>query len=63
LILSWAIPGQTGNGHVNLRLNEYIINTINNYKFKHNEQLSQRLKKSSKLWWFKNTIMVFELKT
>jgi len=63
LILSWAIPGQTGNGHVNLRLNEYIINTINNYKFKHNEQLSQRLRKSSKLWWFKNTIMVFELKT
>jgi cyclopropane fatty-acyl-phospholipid synthase-like methyltransferase len=60
LILSWAIPGQVGNGHVNLRSNDYIISTINNYGFKHNDQLSQRLRKSSRLWWFKNTIMVFD---
>jgi cyclopropane fatty-acyl-phospholipid synthase-like methyltransferase len=60
LILSWAIPGQVGNGHVNLKSNDYIISTINKYGLKHNERLSERLRKSSQLWWFKNTIMVFE---
>jgi hypothetical protein len=60
LILSWAIPGQVGNGHVNLRSNDYIISTINKYGLKYNQYLSQRLRKSSRLWWFKNTIMVFD---
>jgi cyclopropane fatty-acyl-phospholipid synthase-like methyltransferase len=59
LILSWAIPRQVGNGHVNLRSNDYIISTINNYRLRYNDELSQKLRKSSQLWWFKNTIMVF----
>jgi hypothetical protein len=60
LILSWAIPGQAGNGHVNLRPNDHIISAINKHGPKYNQHLSQRLRKSSQLWWFKNTIMVFD---
>ena len=49
IILSWAIPGQGGRGHVNEQSNEYIIN-----------QISELLRKSASISWFKNTIMVFK---
>jgi hypothetical protein len=59
LILSWAIPGQVGNGHVNLRSNEHIISLIKEQGLLYDKDLSKRLRESSQLWWFKNTIMVF----
>lgn len=60
LILSWAIPGQVGNGHINLRSNDYIISIMKKQELLYDKDLSERLRKSSQLWWFKNTIMVFE---
>jgi len=60
IIISWAVEGQGGVGHVNCRNNDYVIEKmmIHNYKFKEEESSALRL--SSRVSWFKNTLMVFE---
>lgn len=60
IIFSWAIEGQHGDGHVNCHSNDYIISKISMHGFYLNRPLSNYLRNSSVLWWFKNTIMVFE---
>ncbi len=58
LILSWAIPGQGGYGHVNEKTNEDVIKLI---PMKYNTDLTKRFRDSvSSVPWFKNTLMVFE---
>lgn len=59
LILSWAVEGQAGMGHVNCRSNEYVINEMEVRGLKYDERLSQWLRDQSTLPWFKNTLMVF----
>ncbi len=59
IILSWAIPGQGGCGHVNCQSNEYIISQIEKYNFSYDEEITQILKRCSTFAWFKNTIMCF----
>lgn len=61
LIVSWAVVGQGGDGHVNCQNNDYIINQIENRGFKYNKGISIFLRHFvSNAFWFKNTIMVFE---
>lgn len=60
IIISWAIPGQPGNGHVNCKSNKYIIDKIQKYNFIFNQKTSEYLRQNSSLYWFKNTIMVFQ---
>lgn len=60
VVLSWAIPGQLGVGHVNLRKNNYIKKIFKKKGFKNNIKLENHLRNSAELGWFKNTIMVFE---
>lgn len=60
IILSWAIEGQLGEGHVNCRNNDYIKNKISNFGFKNLIEEENLLREKSKLSWFKNTIMVFK---
>lgn len=61
LILSWAIPGQGGRGHVNEQPNDYIINEIEKRGFVYREAKSDYLRANAgKLPWFKNTLMFFE---
>lgn len=62
LVLSWAIPGQKGTGHVNEQLNKYIINQIQQRGLKYNRKASEFLRLHSALPWFKNTLMVFKRK-
>jgi hypothetical protein len=57
IILSWAIPGQGGDGHVNELPNEDVINMFSEYTY--DIETSQKLRDAASLWWFKNTIMVF----
>lgn len=59
IVLSWAIKGQGGFGHVNERDNKYIQSKIkkNNYFYRKDASLSLRSRAS--LSWFKNTLMVF----
>lgn len=59
LLLSWAVPGQTGVGHVNERPNDYVIAEIEKRGFVYCEELSLVLRASASLPWFKNTLMVF----
>lgn len=61
LILSWAIIGQGGDGHVNCQNNDYIIKQIENRGFKFDSEGSLKLRKAvSCAPWFRNTIMVFK---
>jgi cyclopropane fatty-acyl-phospholipid synthase-like methyltransferase len=57
IVISWAIPGQGGDGHVNELPNKDVIDMFAEYTY--DNSASQALRNSASLWWFKNTIMVF----
>lgn len=60
VILSWAVPGQPGDGHVNCQSNDYIIDKMLDQGFIIDWDLSFQLRESATLWWFKDTIMCFK---
>lgn len=60
VLLSWAVPEQAGWGHVNCHSNEYVIRRMKQFGFKYNHCISQMLRKSASLYWFKETILFFE---
>ena len=60
VILSWAVEGQGGDGHVNCKNNDYIINQMKLRNFTYDIENSNLLRKDSIVSWFKNTIMVFK---
>jgi hypothetical protein len=61
IIISWAIIGQGGDGHVNCQNNDYIINEITKRGFKYDLKNTKLLRdNATTAWWFKNTIMVFK---
>lgn len=63
IILSWAIPGQGGFGHVNCQPNDYIIEQMEWLGWAYNEQQSTHLRgHCSACSWFENTLMVFDRK-
>jgi len=59
IIMSWAVPGQAGDGHVNCQSNEYIIAEMNKRGFYLDNALTAQLRNSASLWWFKKSLMVF----
>jgi len=61
IILSWAIPGQGGFGHVNCQPNDYIIDEMAYRAWNYNAEQSEYLRaRCSGCSWFENTIMVFD---
>lgn len=61
LIISWAIEGQGGSGHVNCKNNDYIIRQITERGFKYNEKASNNLRKAAtNASWFSYTLLVFD---
>jgi cyclopropane fatty-acyl-phospholipid synthase-like methyltransferase len=61
LIISWAVVGQGGDGHVNCANNDYIIRQIVDRGFKHNGKDSQTIRDAAtNASWFSYTIMVFD---
>jgi cyclopropane fatty-acyl-phospholipid synthase-like methyltransferase len=61
LIISWAVVGQGGDGHVNCANNDYIIGQIVDRGFKHNAKDSQTIRNAAtNASWFGYTIMVFD---
>ncbi len=60
IVLSWALPGQDGLGHVNCQDNDYIIDEMTSRNLKFDQKSSDRLRTYSTLSWFKKTIMVFK---
>jgi predicted SAM-dependent methyltransferase len=62
LILSWAVRGQGGDGHVNCRDNHEVIEILGQrgFKFMAEESIAAREAVKDGLFWFKNTVMVFK---
>ena len=59
IILSWAIKGQPGDGHINCQNNDYIKNKICKLGYINDIKLEKKFRKRAKIRWFKKTIMVF----
>ena len=64
IILSWAIPDQGGDGHVNCRPNDYIRTMITREGFKFDTNNTDFLRRVASSYpetgyWFKDTVMVF----
>jgi SAM-dependent methyltransferase len=60
LILSWAVVGQGGLGHVNCQNNDYVISKFQSMGYSYNMTHSIHLRNNaSNAWWFRNTTMVF----
>jgi hypothetical protein len=59
--MSWAIPGQGGNGHLNEMSNVKVRQMMEKRGYKEDRVQTKRLRKiaGSDLWWFKNTMFVF----
>lgn len=62
MVISWAIPGQEGIGHVNCRTNAHVIEQFEERGFKFNAKLSLYLRADIEtgVSYFKNTLMVFD---
>lgn len=59
LVLSWAVPGQGGHGHLNERPNDWVIRAVEQRGFKYQPEISQLLRRIPSFGWFQNTLMVF----
>jgi hypothetical protein len=62
MVISWALPGQHGVGHVNCRPNDYIIDQITKRGFKFNDDETDYLRNDIEphVSYFAKTIMVFD---
>lgn len=60
VLLSWAVEGQPGTGHVNCRSNEYVAAAMQRSGFDVVPEHSMVLRRQSSLWWFGNTLMWFQ---
>lgn len=64
IVLSWAIRGQGGDGHVNCLDNYEVISRIQDFGYKWDVESSMKLRLScatfpKPCYWFRDTIMVF----
>lgn len=56
LVLSWAVPGQGGRGHVNEKPQEYIREQVERRGFLFNGEITNCLRKAAGFRWFHNTV-------
>ncbi len=59
IVLSWAIIGQGGRGHINEQDNDYIKNKIMKLGYTNDIEAENKMREAASLDWFKNTLMVF----
>lgn len=59
VVLSWAVPGQPGFGHVNCRENKDVVAMMREYDFVYDFASSLILRTFATAPWFKNTVMIF----
>jgi hypothetical protein len=60
-VLSWAIPGQPGRGHVNCCTNEHVIQQMAKRRLKFDPAHTAKLRQSSSLPVFRETLMSFQV--
>lgn len=58
IVLSWAVPGQPGIGHVNCLPNAYLIEHFTRLGYALDSAQTDRCRSCSRVPWFKNTLMV-----
>ena len=59
VVISWAHPGQWGNGHVNCRPPSHITRRMYEHGFHLESTIGAALRNSSQLPWFQRNILVF----
>lgn len=59
VVLSWAVPGQAGHGHVNCQPNEWVIRRMADRGFSVDHETSADLRAVCELDYLRNTLMVF----
>ncbi len=59
VVISWAHPGQPGNGHVNCHSPSYITTRMSEYGFHLNPAIGAVLRNGSRFSWFRRNILVF----
>jgi hypothetical protein len=62
IIISWAIVGQTGNGHINCQNNDYIISEITKRGWVFDSETTDEVRSKMPPLWIKNTILFFNRK-
>ena len=60
IIISWAIPGQGGHGHVNEKSNEYVRGLFDGSEYTPDIIAEEKMREAARLPWFKNSLMVFK---
>ena len=60
LVLSWAIPGQGGKGHVNERCNKYVIQQMLKRGFLLDKKATLFLSFYTSLPWFRRSLLAFK---
>lgn len=59
IVLSWAIIGQGGTGHVNEQNNNAVKQKLAVYGFFNDLEAENKLRTQASLSWFKNSLMIF----
>lgn len=59
IILSWAVPGQGGYSHVNLRTFAYVKDLMDKNGFSHDPAESEKLRSVSTLPWLQKNVNVY----
>ena len=62
IVLSWAVPGQGGHGHVNNQPLEYIVQQLDNRGFYRDLKSSHHLQQASRIGWLKRNTNVYRRK-
>jgi len=59
LVISWAVEGQGGDGHINEQNEDYVLNLFKNKNMSYNKEVSDFIRHNATLGWFKETVYVF----
>lgn len=62
ILMSWAVPGQAGIGHINCQTNEWVIEQMRKRGYRINWAETERLRialENCHCSWFRNTLMYF----
>jgi hypothetical protein len=67
IVLSWAVRGQGGDGHINCLNNDEVISFMTDMGYIYEQGLSNWIRNRCATypdtgWWFRNTLMVFRRK-
>lgn len=62
IVMSWAVPGQAGVGHINCQTNEWVAEQMAKRGYKHVAEKTKELREAVNgchCTWFLNTLMYF----